>query len=106
MSCMTTNGLLRFCALIPAFLCIIFCGLSADAGTIVSGNVVVDIKGETADMKQAMTDQVVIPILEDGSFDMKDVASGSSGSMWMGTVGSWGNVDPFTNLAYSVTNNL
>lgn len=88
-------------AALSGLIAILVCGLSANAGQIVQGNVTINITGTAGELM--MTDEVIIPILPGGTFDMKDVPTLGEG-MWQGTLGAWGNVDPFTNLAFNVTN--
>jgi hypothetical protein len=104
MNCRMPKRTLCRCVAIPAVFLSVFCGLSADAGTIVEGNVAINITGSTEDAKMQMSDQVNIPIASDGSFSMTKVAT--SNAMWAGELGAFGNIDPVANHAYSVTNNL
>jgi PEP-CTERM motif len=92
------------CLALPAFFALLFCGLSANAGTIVEGNVTINISAIAEELEMQASDQINIPVVADGSFHMTEVATSSD--LWSGDIGAWGNVDPFTNLAFHVTNIL
>jgi hypothetical protein len=91
------QGATRCVATIASFLLI--CGLSAKADHI-SGNAVISISGW--DGTTTLTDEILVPVSSDHTFNIQDAPSASD--LWMGEIDAWGDSDPFTNLAFSITN--
>jgi hypothetical protein len=75
-----------------------------DMTTIPAGDVVVTINGVNSETQQGRTARFEVDVQTDGSFALTD--GSSQGDLWSLTdLDVSGNVDPFTNVVWSVTNN-
>lgn len=89
--------LTRCGAAIASFLLI--CGLSAKADHI-DGDAVITISGW--DGTSTLVDEILVPVSSDHTFTIQDAPSSSA--LWTGEIDASGDSDPFTNIAFSVTN--
>lgn len=100
-----SNGNFKQSLGISAVLLLLVGVFSAQAGTIVSGDVVIDVVGVNTVNGTTMSSQIIAPIQPDGSFSVINADVSSPLPMWTGTItNANGNIDPFTNLAFGVTN--
>jgi hypothetical protein len=96
---------LSICGCIAAACCLALAPVSfAGPTTIPSSDVVVTVTGVDPETMQGRSVEFMTDVKSDGSFDLRNQTS--QGTSWSLTdLNVSGNVDPFTNLNFAVTNN-